>query len=155
PACALDTHEIDEAALWNGAHEPDAHAIADVEPFLTALDATLHGRVEDPNPRALGRGARHHAVELLADPVAEGTCGRGLSHHPLDLLGTVLLQRALRGERAELVVAVRDLLAGERCADEALRDEIGIASVRGGRVRVLAHGEPEVSDHGLPGEARH
>src|SRR5439155_26782547 len=126
-----------------------------VEPLLTALDAALHRRVEDADPRALRRGAGHDAVELLADASRQETRGRGLPHQPFDLLGAVLLERAFRGERAELVATVGNFLPGERRADEALGDEVRIAPVGRGRVRVLAHGETEVSDDGLAGEARH
>src|SRR5262249_37431222 len=65
-----------------------------------------------------------------------------------------LLEGALRGERPELVATVRNLLLSDRRADEALCDEIRIASVGRRRMRVLADGETEVSDDGLPREAR-
>ena len=108
---ALDTHEVDEAALRVRVHELHAHPVADVEPLLTTLDATLDRRVEDADPRALGRRAGHDAVELLADAARQETRGRSLPHHPLDLLRAVLLERAFRGERTELVLGVRNLLA--------------------------------------------
>src|SRR5262249_54797811 len=104
---------------------------------------------------ALRRGARHDAVELLADPAGQQTRGRRLADRALHLLRAILLGRAFHGERAELVLAVRDRLPGERRADQTLGDEIRIAPVWSGRVRVLAHGEAEVSDDGLAWKARH
>jgi hypothetical protein len=80
--------------------------------------------------------------------------GGGLADQPFDLLGAVLLERALRGQRGEVLVGVRDRPAGERRADEPLRDQVGIASVRGRRVRILAHREAEVADDALARERR-
>src|SRR5215475_9387655 len=132
-----ETLEVDEAAFGVGAQQPHAHAVADVEPLLTALDTALYRRVEDADPRALRRSAGNDAVELLTDAARQEARGRGLPHHPLDLLRGVLFERAFRRQRAQLVLAVRNPFAGERRAHQALRDEIRIAPVRSRRVRVL------------------
>src|SRR5262249_55265489 len=118
----LETREIDEAALRVGVDEPHAHPVADVEPLLTSLDPAFHGWVEDTDPRALGGRARDDAVEFLADAFREKQRRGGFAHHALHLLGAVFLQRALRRERGELVSTVRNLLAVERRAHQALRD---------------------------------
>ena len=62
-----DALEVDEAALRVRVNQAHAYAIADVEAFLSALDAPLDRRIEDADPRALRRRAGDDALELLPD----------------------------------------------------------------------------------------
>src|SRR6185369_6722484 len=146
--------EVDETALRNRADQADTHAVADIEAFISALDAAFDRRVQDPYPGALGRRAGHDAVELLTDAARQKASRRRFAHHALDLLGSIFFQRAFAGERAELVLAVRHGLLPERGAYQTLRDQVRVAPVGRGRVGVLIDGETEVADDGLAGEAR-
>ena len=76
-------------------------------PFGAAHELAFDRRVEDAHPGALRRGAGDDAVEVLADAGGEQQRGGGLAHLALDLVRRVLLLGAVRGERAELVVACR------------------------------------------------
>ena len=108
-------------------------------------DAPFGRRPRDAHPRPLVRRAGHDAAERRADARRQQQRRRGLAHLPLDLRRVVLLQRAMRGERGELRVAVRRAPPVERGLDEALRDEVGKAAVRRGRMRVVLHRQREVS----------
>src|SRR5436190_21625452 len=57
-----DACEVDEAVLGIGVDELHAHLVADVEPLLAALDATLGGGIEGARPSALGRCAGDEPV---------------------------------------------------------------------------------------------
>ena len=84
-------------------------------------------------------------VERLADR-GDSSDGRGdLAHRALDLARGVLALGAVRGDRAQLVVGVRRGSPARGRLEQALRDEIGIATVRRGRVRVVVDREPEVA----------
>ncbi len=85
------------------------------------------------------------AVEALADASLEQQRRGGLPHLALDLVGVVLLLRAVRGQGVR--ARRRDTASRSPASaafSEALRDEVREAPVRRGRVRVVAHREPEV-----------
>ena len=71
--------EVDEATPRVGAHEPDADAVADVEPLGAALEPSFDRRRHETDPRALGTGARDDRVERLADLRRQPQRGRRLA----------------------------------------------------------------------------
>src|SRR5438046_4758220 len=101
-------NEVDKAVLDVGVDELDAHPITDVKALEAAHDLSLHGQLEDADPRTLLGRTSHDRVKLLADPRCEKLCGGGLSHLPLDLGRVVFLVGAVASQRVQLVVAVWD-----------------------------------------------
>src|SRR5262249_36092752 len=136
-SAASGPDEVNEAALDVGHDELDAEFSPDLQPLETVDELALDRRIEDPDPGALLRSAGPDGVEVLADPVLEEHRRGRLAHLAFDLVRVVFLLGAVTGELLELRVRVRRRATGERGLDEALRDEIGVASVRGGRMRVI------------------
>ena len=86
-----------------------------------------------------------------ADAPLEEQRGRRLAHLALDLVRGVLLLRAVLRERLELRRGVRRRRVLQRGLQQALRDEVGVAAVGRGRVRVVAHRQAEVAGRRLAG----
>ena len=115
-----------------GVDELDAHPIADVKALEAAHDLSLHGRLEDADPRTLLGRASHDRVKLLADPRCEKLCGGGLSHLPLNL-GRIVL------------------LVGEYLASVDRRRTLRTECELSGVVTVASSTAPLAGDPGVPG----
>src|SRR5439155_24876249 len=149
----VDAGEVDESALRICVGELQAHAVADIEPCRTLLDAALDRRVENTRPRPLVGRAGDDSFEFLADPVREQIGGGRLSQEALHLLGIVLFLRTVRRERLERVAIVRYRLSGKGGLDQPLRDEIWVAPVRCRGVSVVVHRGAKVAGDLLAREA--
>ena len=93
--------------------------------------------------------------KLLADARLEQQRRGGLAHLALDLVRGVLLL-ACSGAASAPSSSRRSTAAcaGERRLEQALRDEVGVAAVRRGRVRVVLHRQAEVPDRLLARASR-
>ena len=113
-------------------------------------DPAFGGRREQAHERALVGDAGDDRVELLADPRRQEVGGGDLAHRALDLAGGVL---ALGAVRRRSSVSSSSVYGGGQVArgrfQQALRDQIGVAAVRRGRVRVVVDGEAEVTLLGI------
>ena len=107
----------------------------------------------NPIPRPGNAAARTALpVELLPDPWFQQDCRGGFRDLPLDLAGRVLHFGAVPGQRLQLIVGVGHGRLGQRGFQQALRDQIGKAAIRGGGVSIVLDGQPEVAARrGLPG----
>src|SRR5205807_8927703 len=106
--------EIDEPALDIGMDELAARDVTDVEVRGAVDDLAYDRGAAEAHPRPLRRGAGHDRVEALRDARREEERGGGFPGAALHLGRVVLLRRAMRRERAELVESVRCRLACER-----------------------------------------
>ena len=107
-------------------------------------DAPLDGDGEQSSPGAFGGRSGHQRGKLLADPRLEKHRRRGLGHLALDLVGgifcfgEVLRQHVLLGE------TVRRRSARHGGLQQTLREQIGVAAIRGRGVCVVLDRETEV-----------
>src|SRR4030095_17087798 len=140
--------KIDEATLDVGVDELNGHAVADIEPVKAPDDASFRRRPRNPNPSPLVRGAGHDALERRSDPRGQQQRCCRLCNLPFDLGRILLLLGAMRGERGEFRVTVGRRPPGERGLHDALRDEIGNATVWRGRMRVILYRKRKVPRRG-------
>src|SRR5205823_14319612 len=126
----LRAAEINEPAPRVRAEQPGPQPVADIEPFGTALEATLDGHFAQPHPRTLRARAGDDRVEYLTDPVRQEQRRRRLLRQALDLVGGVFLPGAVFSEPRQLRQLVRRPGLRDRGFQQTLRDEIREAPVR-------------------------
>src|SRR5579862_449423 len=126
------------------------HGVTDIESLEAAHHTALGCRMVDTYPGTFRRRTGDDGVELLADARLQKQCSGGLGDLALDLVGVVLLLRAVCCECTQPRLVVRRSRAGQGCLEESLRDDVGVTSVGGGRVRVITERQPEMPLGRLP-----
>src|SRR5438874_4090406 len=136
--------EIDVALAFTHARQFDAQLRADVDAVESPHQATFNRRSEDADVCALLRLPGHDGLERLAEAIDERGGSESLAHAALDLVRPRFSLRAVLGDFLELGVCVGQCRIGVGCFQQALIDQVGVATIRRGGVDIFRDAEAKV-----------
>ena len=141
--------EVDEPALHVSANQFDRKSVSHIDALLALRQQSIDARLQHADKSSFGSHAGDDGIEDGADAMPQRDRSQPLRHFPLDFSLRVSFFGAVGGDHGKLVIGVRVRLPGEHRLDQSLRHDVRKAAIGRGRVRVILHGQAEVSWRGL------
>ena len=121
-----------------------ANPVADIHALEPMHQLPFNRQSEKPDPGAFRGSARDNGIKLLSDSRFKQKRGSGFADLPFDFVGGILFFRAMRRQNIQFILAIGHRLAFHGGLQQALRDQIGIAAIRGGGMGIVLDRETKV-----------
>ena len=103
---SIHSLEVNEPQRYIHRHQLYSDLIAHVNSLSSALQHSLHGNVQQPDPGALFRRAGYHGRKYLTNSRFEEESSSGLGHLPLYFSDDILFPGAVLCQRIQLLQTV-------------------------------------------------
>jgi len=121
------------------------HSIVYVQAFNPLQHLALNRNAKQPGSGAFIRRTRNNSVRLLADFRFKHQRRRRFADLPFDFVSGILLRGKVLRQHAQFRIAIRGSSALNGSFQQALGDQIGIATIRGGGTGIVLERETKVS----------